>query len=91
MSNINVTTIEQVGEKFIEWLKLERKHMALREEMYYADFYEYESDNDEVCKPSDKSELLAMVRMFHDSLKDQQEAYRELLEVSDLYITKELL
>ena len=90
-NNINEVTVEQVGKKYIEWLQLERKYMAIRDKMYYADFDDYEYDNEAEREPCDKSELLALVHEFHKSIKVQQEAYSELIEVSDLYIAKELL
>lgn len=90
--NINDITAEQVGLKFIEWLKLEREYQKTRQGLYFQSFHDDSDDDDfhDRNTPTDKKQDIEATKKMLDALRRQLDTYKELYELADLYIAKEL-
>ena len=97
ISNANDVTKEMIADKFIEWVEADRAHQRAREALWLEDFCHIKVDDDceheaEFKAPNKpyrtEEEVVELMRVMHETLKNQNKIYNELTELTDLYLAK---
>lgn len=95
--NVNDITLEQIGNKFVEWVDADRAYQKAREALWRDDFAEvradYEWEHQEEFKTPrqpyrEPQSTEDAVREMHDALNHQNKVYDELMLLTDLYKAK---
>ena len=97
ISNVNDVTKEMIADKFIEWVEADRAHQRAREALWLEDFChakadydcEHEAEFKEPNKPyRTEEDVVELMRVMYETLKNQNKIYNELTELTDLYLAK---
>lgn len=97
ISNVNDVTKEMIADKYIEWVEADRAHQRARELLWLDDFchieVEFEHEREAEFRAPNKpylteAESVERVRVMHETLESQNKIYKELMELTDLYLAK---
>lgn len=95
--NINDITKEMIADKYIEWVEADRAHQRAREALWLEDFChvkaDYDCEHEAEFKAPNKpyrteEEVVDLMRVMYETLKNQNKIYNELIELTDLYLAK---